>query len=55
MREEKEFEEKSDFYYKDLGSTNSSNLLIKEEDNLKIKGIMNFKLEDTPFRIQEIT
>jgi len=42
------------FYYMDLGSTNSSTLLIKEEDNLKIKGIMNFKLEDTPFRIQEI-
>ena len=42
------------FYYKDLGSTNSSTLLIKENDNLKIKGIMNFKLEDTPFRIQEI-
>jgi len=42
------------FYYKDLGSTNSSILLIKENDNLKIKGIMNFKLEHTPFRIQEI-
>ena len=42
------------FYYRDLGSTNSSTLLIKEGDNLKIKGIMNFKLEDTPFRIQEI-
>ena len=42
------------FYYKDLGSTNSSTLLIKENDNLKIKGIMNFKLEHTPFRIQEI-
>ena len=42
------------FYYRDLGSTNSSTLLIKEGDNLKIKGIMNFKFEDTPFRIQEI-
>ena len=42
------------FYYRDLGSTNSSTLLIKENDNLKIKGIMNFKLEHTPFRIQEI-
>ena len=42
------------FYYRDLGSTNSSTLLIKEGDNLKIKGIMNFKLEDTAFRIQEI-
>ena len=42
------------FYYRDLGSTNSSTLLIKEGDFLKIKGIMNFKLEDTPFKIQEI-
>jgi hypothetical protein len=42
------------FYYRDLGSTNSSTLLIKDGDNLKIKGIMNFKLEDTPFRVQEI-
>jgi len=42
------------FYYRDLGSTNSSTLLIKDGDNLKIKGIMNFKFEDTPFRIQEI-
>ena len=42
------------FYYRDLGSTNSSTLLIKENDNLKIKGIMNFKLDDTSFRIQEI-
>ena len=42
------------FYYRDLGSTNSSTLLIKEGDFLKIKGIMNFKLEDTPFRVQEI-
>ena len=42
------------FYYRDMGSTNSSTLLVKEGDDLKIKGIMNFKLEDTPFRIQEI-
>jgi len=42
------------FYYKDMGSTNSSTLLIKEGDNLKIKGEMNFKLEDVPFKIQEI-
>ena len=42
------------FYYRDLGSTNSSTLLVKEGDNLKIKGIMNFKFEETPFRIQEI-
>ena len=42
------------FYYKDMGSTNSSTLLIKDGDNLKIKGEMNFKLEDVPFKIQEI-
>ena len=42
------------FYYRDMGSTNSSTLLVKEGDDLKIKGIMNFKLEDTPFSIQEI-
>ena len=42
------------YYYKDMGSTNSSILLIKEGDNLKIKGEMNFKLEDVPFKIQEI-
>ena len=42
------------FYFKDMGSTNSSTLLIKEGDNLKIKGDMNFKLEDVPFKIQEI-
>ena len=42
------------FYFKDMGSTNSSTLLIKEGDNLKIKGEMNFKLEDVPFKIQEI-
>lgn len=42
------------FYYRDMGSTNSSTLLIQDGDNLKIKGIMNFKLDDTSFRIQEI-
>ena len=42
------------FYYKDMGSTNSSILLIKDGDNLKIKGEMNFKLEDVQFKIQEI-
>ena len=42
------------FYYRDMGSTNSSILLIQEGDNLKIKGIMNFKLDDISFRIQEI-
>ena len=42
------------FYYKDMGSTNSSTLLVKKGDFLKIKGEMNFKLEDVPFKIQEI-
>ena len=42
------------FYYNDLGSTNGSTLIIKEGDTLKIKGEMNFKLEDVPFKIQEI-
>ena len=42
------------FYYKDLGSTNGSTLIIKDGDTLKIKGEMNFKLEDVPFKIQEI-
>ena len=42
------------FYYKDLGSTNGSTLIIKDGDILKIKGEMNFKLENVPFKIQEI-
>ena len=42
------------FYYKDLGSTNGSTLIIKGGDILKIKGEMNFKLENVPFKIQEI-
>ena len=42
------------FYYKDMKSTNGTNLLIKKDDSLKIKGEMNFKLEDITFKIQEI-
>ena len=42
------------FYYNDLGSTNGSTLIIKEGDTFKIKGEMNFKLEDVSFKIQEI-
>ena len=42
------------FYFKDLGSTNGSVLLIKEDDNLKIKGEMDFKLENIPFKIMEL-
>ena len=42
------------FYYKDMNSTNGTTLLIKKDDSLRIKGEMNFKLEDVTFRIQEI-
>ena len=42
------------FYFKDMNSTNGSTLIIKYGDTLKIKGEMNFKLEDVPFKIQEI-
>ena len=42
------------FYYKDAESTNGSSLIIKEDDFIRIKGEMNFKLEDVPFKIQEI-
>ena len=42
------------FFYKDEQSTNGTILLIKEDDFLRIKGEMNFKLEDIPFTIKEI-
>ena len=42
------------FYYKDKKSTNGSTLLLKEDDFIEIKGEMNFKLEDIPFKIKEI-
>lgn len=42
------------FYYKDLGSTNGSILIMKEDDVIKIKAEMKFKLEDVPFRILEL-
>ena len=42
------------FYYKDMSSTNGTTLLIKKGDFLKLKGEMNFKLEDLSFKIQEI-
>jgi hypothetical protein len=45
--------ENDTFFYKDENSTNGSTLLIKEDDFLKLKGIMNFKLEDIPFTIKE--
>ena len=45
--------ENDTFFYKDENSTNGSTLLIKEDDFLKLKGIMNYKLEDIPFTIKE--
>ena len=42
------------FYYKDMNSTNGTTLLIRKGDFVKIKGEMNFKLEDVSFKIQEI-
>ena len=42
------------FYYKDMNSTNGTTLLIKKDDSIRIKGEMNFKLEDVAFKIQEI-
>ncbi len=42
------------FFYRDEHSTNGSTLLIKEDDFLKIRKSMNFKLEDIPFVIEEI-
>ena len=42
------------FYYKDCDSTNGSTLLIREDDTLKLKGEMSFKLEDIPFKITEV-
>ena len=46
--------ENHNFYYKDENSTNGSTLLIKEDDFLKLRGKMNFKLEDVGFTIKEI-
>ena len=42
------------FYYKDMNSTNGATLLIKKDDSLRIRGEMNFKLDDVTFKIQEI-
>ena len=42
------------FYYKNMSYTNGTTLLIKKGDFLKIKGEMNFRLEDVAFKIQEI-
>jgi len=46
--------ENDNFFYKDENSTNGSTLLIKEDDFLKLKGKMSFKLEDMSFNIKEI-
>ncbi len=46
--------ENDNFFYKDENSTNGSTLLIKEDDFLKLRGKMSFKLEDTAFNIREI-
>ena len=37
-----------------MKSTNGSTLLLKEDDYLKLKGEMNFKLEDISFKIKEV-
>ena len=42
------------FYFKDLGSTNGSMAIIKEDDTLKLKGDMKFKMDEIPFRILEL-
>ena len=42
------------FFYNDMKSTNGSTLLLKEDDVLKIKGEMNFKLDDFSFKIKEV-
>ena len=41
------------FYFQDNCSTNGSLLLIKEDDIIPIKGVMNFILENISFRIEE--
>ena len=46
--------ERGMFYFKDLGSTNGSMAIIKEDDTLKLKGDMKFKMNDVPFRILEL-
>ena len=42
------------FFYKDMKSTNGSTLLLKEDDYIRIKGEMNFKLDDISFKIKEV-
>ena len=42
------------FYFRELGSTNGSILLIKEDDNLLLQGEMDFRLESVPFKIMNL-
>ena len=48
------YEDKNNcFYFQDNCSTNGSILIVKESDEILIKGKMNFILEKTPFCIEE--
>ncbi len=48
------YEDKNNcFYFQDNCSTNGSILIVKESDEIPIKGKMNFILEKTPFCIEE--
>ena len=47
-------ESEKKFLYKDVKSTNGSVLIMKEDDSLKIKGNMKFKLNDIIFHILEL-
>ena len=42
------------FYYIDKGSRNGSVVVLKEDDGIRLKGDMRFKLEDVSFRILEL-
>lgn len=49
------YEEETElFKFRDLRSTNQSIMLLKDDDQLKIKGEMKFKLDDIPFKITEL-
>ena len=45
----------NDFYYKDMGSTNGSTLLLRSGDSIKLRGEMHFKLQDIPFKVSELS
>ena len=42
------------FYYVDKGSINGSVVVLKEDDGIRLKGDMRFKLEEVAFRIMEL-